>query len=149
MAKRARGTGRPGQQSPLQRSRRRASSGGSKPSSAAPVEPQVAPPAAAPPTGGRRLSGGLTEDEETRAAQLEAAILAEERAAQETSRRTKDRTRAASMGPREVAPLTVRAAEEYAYVRRDIVKITRVGLGLLVALAVLYILIEVTGLIQV
>jgi hypothetical protein len=149
MAKRARGTGRPGQQSPLQRSRRRPASTGSSSSSAARLEPQAAPPLPAAPSGARSLSGSLTEDEEARAAQLEAAILAEERSTQETSRRTRERARAATAGPREMEPLTVRASEEYAYVRRDIIKITRTALGLLAALGVLHILINVMGLLEV
>jgi len=145
MAKRARGTGRPGQQRPLQRSRRRADTT-TGPAARAESTTSATP---APATGARRLAGGLTNDEEERAAQLEAAILAEERAADEATRRNRDRGRTATLGPREVAPLTVRASQEYAYVRRDVIRIVRVGGGLLLSLAILHVLINVMGLIQV
>ncbi len=147
MAKRARGTGRPGQQRPLQRSRRRPDAAG--PASARAEPPtSSAPPSSTPPTGARRLRTGLTEDEEARAAQLEAAILAEERAAEAATRR-RDRSGTAPVGPREAAPLPVRAAEEYAYVRRDIIRIARVGGILLLILAILHVLINVMGLVRV
>jgi len=148
MAKRARGTGRPGQHAPLQRSRRRPDATGAASARIEPP-PSTAPPPSASTTGARRLRTGLTEDEEARAAQLEAAILAEERAAEEATRRNRDRTRTAPVGPREAAPLTVRAAEEYAYVRRDIIRIARVGTVLLLILAVLHVLINVMGLVRV
>jgi hypothetical protein len=38
----------------------------------------------------------------------------------------------------------VRAADEYAYVRRDVLRIARIGGGLLVVMAILYVLIDVT-----
>jgi hypothetical protein len=97
-------------------------------------------------------AGALTPEEEARAAELEARILAEERSASEAQRRTRDRARTADLaGPRvrDAAPLTVRAANEYAYVRRDILRIARVGAVLLVTLLVLHILINVMGVIRV
>ena len=127
MAKRIRGSTRPGHRPRLQRPPQR-------PADAAPRRP-----------------GGLTREEEARAAEIEAAILAEERAAQQATRRTRDRDRstetAGSRG-RDLAPLSVRAADEYAYVRRDVIRIVRVGGSLLAILAVLYILIDVAHVIR-
>jgi GNAT superfamily N-acetyltransferase len=131
MAKRTRGSSRPGHRARLQRPPQR--------------------PAEASP----RRPGGLTREEETRAAEIEAAILAEERAAQNATRRTRDRDRdrervAVEPGARGrgLAPLSARAADEYAYVRRDVIRIARIGGGLLAVLAVLYVLIDVTGVIR-
>jgi hypothetical protein len=88
---------------------------------------------------------GLTDSEEARAAEIEAAILAEERAAEASLRRSRDRVRSATEGPvRNAAPLSVRAASEYAYVRRDVLRIGRIGGSLLLVLAVLHVLINVT-----
>jgi hypothetical protein len=127
MAKRIRGSTRPGHRSRLQRAPQR------------PAEPAA------------RRPGGLTREEEARAAEIEATLLAEERAAQQATRRTRDRDRSAepalSRG-RELAPLAARAADEYAYVRRDVIRIARVGGSLLAVLAVLYILIDVTHVIR-
>lgn len=141
MPKRSRGTVRPGQRQPIQRS-------GSQrlPSATRPVDPGTGAPS---PSG--RLPGALTVDEEVRAAELEAQIVAEERAASETQRRTRERARTSDVaGPRarETAPLAVRAVNEYAYVRRDIIRIARVGALLLVTLLVLHLLINVMGLIR-
>ena len=127
MAKRIRGSTRPGRRPRLQRPAER-------PADAAPRRP-----------------GGLTREEEARAAEIEATILAEERAAQQSARRTRDRDRFAEVGGsrgRELAPLAVRAADEYAYVRRDVFRIVRVGGGLLAILAILYVLIDVAHVIR-
>jgi hypothetical protein len=123
MAKRSRIAARPGQRRPLQRPANRSDSG-------APARP----------------AGSVTAQEEARAAELEAAILAEEKAAEQAR---KSRERLASR-PNEVTtrasygsvPLAVRAAEEYAYVRRDIRRITLVGGSLLLVLAVLEVLVN-------
>jgi hypothetical protein len=128
MAKRIRGSTRPGHRPRLQRA------------------PQPPAADAAP-----RRSGGLTREEEARAAEIEATILAEERAAQQATRRTRDRDRFAEVGGprgRDLAPLAVRAADEYAYVRRDVIRIVRVGGSLLAILAVLYVLIDVAHVIR-
>jgi hypothetical protein len=124
MAKRSRLAARPGQRRPLQR------------------------PATRPEPGVRqRPLGSVTAEEEARAAQLEAAILAEERAAEE-ARTAREKARrpsgetALGVGYSSV-PLSVRAAEEYSYVRRDIRRITVVGGGLLLILAVLHVLVNV------
>jgi hypothetical protein len=88
----------------------------------------------------------VTEAELARAAELEAAILAEEQAAEE-SRRSRDRARrptgdAIGGVSYTSVPLSVRAADEYAYVKRDIRRITIVG-GLLIGiLAILEVLVN-------
>ena len=121
MAKRSRLAARPGQRRPLQRP---------------PARPDGTKP------------GGVTRDELLRAAELEAAIVAEEKAAEDT-RRARDRGREASAAePNAVGvrysstPLAVRAAEEYGYVRRDVKRITIVGGFLLAILAVLEVLVN-------
>ena len=128
MAKRTRGASRPGQRRPLQRSTRPATR------SSAP-----APDAAAAPR-----PTTLTPEEEARAAELEAAIVAEEKQAEATTKRSRtDRTvepvaRASS--------LEVSAAEEYAYVARDVRRITIVGGSLILILLGLWVIAHVAGL---
>jgi hypothetical protein len=137
MAKRTRGSPRPGQRRPVQRSVAR-------PSSAVSGTPE----AAALP----RPPGSLTREEEARAAELEAQIRAEERASDDAQRRARDRSRTADVaGPRarELEPLAVRAATEYAYVRRDMVRIAMVGAIVFGVLLLLYVVIDVLGLIRV
>lgn len=87
----------------------------------------------------------MTPEEEARAAELEARILAEERAA-DLARRgpTRDR-RNADTAIYSSVPLAIRAAEEYGYVRRDIRRITIVGGALLGALAALWVLVNVAN----
>ena len=123
MAKRSRIAARPGQRRPLQRPVTRPESRTSE-----------------------RPAGSVTAQEEARAAELEAAILAEEKAA-EQARKSRERL---ARQPTDTAPrvsygstpLAVRAAEEYAYVRRDIRRITIVGGSLLLVLAVLEVLVN-------
>jgi hypothetical protein len=120
MAKRSRVGGRPGQRRPMQRT----------PGRSAAVKPA-------------RPEGSVTHAEEVRAAELEAAILAEEKAS-EAIRRGRDRDRRPVEGTiYSSTPLATRAAEEYGYVRRDIRRIVIVGGGLLGVLAILDILINV------
>lgn len=126
MAKRSRLTAKPGQRRPLQRATPRTSEAGARP------------------------AGSVTAEEEARAAELEAAIVAEEKAA-EASRRGRARPAGGDLAgaPASVrglsytsVPLSVRAADEYAYVKRDIRRIAIVG-GLLIAiLAVLEVLVN-------
>ncbi len=121
MAKRSRLTARPGQRKPLQRPATR-----------------VADP--------ERPAGSVTRAEEERAAELEAAILAEEKAA-EAARRPVERgprSRSESVGrpTHSSTPLSVRAADEYAYVKRDVRRIAIVGGFLIAILAVLEILVN-------
>jgi hypothetical protein len=73
----------------------------------------------------------LTDAEEARAAQLEAAIVAEEREAEAAKRRARPVTTEA---PR-VSALTLSASEEYRYVARDVRRISIVG-GTLVAILI-------------
>ena len=120
MAKRSRLAARPGQRRPLQR--------------------PVTRPAGTRP--------GLTRDELLRAAELEAAIVAEEKAVEDTTRvRERGRDTVASE-PNAVAvrysstPLAIRAAEEYGYVRRDVRRIALVGGFLIAILAVLEVLVN-------
>jgi hypothetical protein len=127
MAKRTRGSHRPGRRPPLRREATRPSS------PAAPARPV-----------------GLSREEEARAAEIEAQIMAEERAAEQATRRSRDRGREEHVITRlkNAAPLSVRAADEYAYVRRDVRRIARIGVALLAILAVLHVLINVLHVIQ-
>ena len=123
MAKRSRIAARPGQRRPLQRPAPRSES-------SAPARP----------------AGSVTAQEEARAAELEAAILAEEKAAEQARRARETLARQSiDVAPRASygsVPLAVRAAEEYAYVRRDIRRISIVGGSLLLVLAVLEVLVN-------
>jgi hypothetical protein len=130
MAKRARGSTRPGQRRPIQRV-------AGRPAPAAPIASEAPRPSS------------LTPQEEARAAELEAAIVAEERAAQDTRRRTTERRRGPAVevgtGTRSTSSLAVRAADEYAYVGRDVRRITLIGGTLIVILVALFILTHLTG----
>jgi hypothetical protein len=131
MAKRTRGASRPGQRRPLQRSSR----------PARPSTPEPAAAAAPRPT-------TLTPEEEARAAELEAQLVAEERQAEQTQQRTRDRQRsAADRDPvvRSSVPLSVREAEEYAYVARDVRRIAIIAAGLLAIMIGLWIALQVSG----
>jgi hypothetical protein len=128
MAKRVRGsTSRPGQRPPLQRQAARAT-----------TRP-VAPPATAAPVAPR--SEDLTDAEEARAAQLEAAIVAEERESEAAKRRARPITTEA---PR-VSSLTLSASEEYRYVARDVRRISIVGGSLVVILIAIWALSHILG----
>ncbi len=127
MAKRARGSVRPGQRRPIARR-------------AAPSTPPAAAPAPRP--------SGLTEAETARAAELEAQLLAEERAAEQE----RERTRARPSAAREARPaggLAVRAEQEYAYVARDVKDIIRIASILLTVLFGLWILIDVAKVVSI
>lgn len=98
-----------------------------------------------------RSSGHLTESEIARAAALEAEVEAQERAAIAEALRRRSRGRAADprAGLDVNAPLSVRAASEYAYVARDVRRIAlTAGLtgGILV---VLHVLVNVMGVITI
>ncbi len=129
MAKRVRGSStRPGQRAPIQR----------RPSTApAPVAATAAPRPAS-----------LTVEEERRAAELEAQIVAEERAADDARRRGTERARRPASdetGARTTSSLAVRAAEEYAYVGRDVRRITLIGGTMILFLIVLAIITHLSG----
>jgi hypothetical protein len=118
MAKRSRGSSRPGQRKPAQK---------------------------APARGGGPRPGGLTAAEEARAAELEAQLVAEEPAAAEARARSSARANRPNelvrpVGRPNTGLLAQKAAEEYTYVVRDVAKIVRVGGGLFVLLAVVYLL---------
>ena len=135
MAKRSRIGGRPGQRRPIQR----------------PANRSVAATPTAP-TAPTRRPDGVTPEEEARAAELEAAILVEEKAAEDALRRNSpDRRGRAPVERTTFAPssLSVRASEEYAYVRRDVRRIVIVGGSLLAVLAILDILVNVAHVIAI
>ena len=122
MAKRSRGhVSRPGQRAPLQRQ------------AARPATPPTATVVARP--------AGLTHEEEARAAQLEAAIVAEERMAEAATQKA----RAPRAEPVRSSTLEVSAAEEYAYVARDIRRIAIVGGGLIAFLLILWLISHFVG----
>jgi hypothetical protein len=96
-----------------------------------------------------RSSASLTQTEFERAEQLEAELVAKERAAIAESLRRKARgeERALAGAADHNAPLSVRAAHEYAYVARDVKRIAATA-GLMIGiLATLYILTNVLGVI--
>jgi hypothetical protein len=130
MAKRARGSTRPGQRRPIQRA-------AGRPAQPAPIAAPTPRPAS------------LTPEEEARAAELEAQIVAEERAAEDNRKRTTERRRgggpAAEVGTTSRAGLAVRAAAEYAYVGRDVRRIALIGGSLIVIMLVLWVLSHLTG----
>jgi len=124
MAKRTRGSHRPGQ-------RHADRHGSARPQS------QFAP----------RSSSALSETEEARAAELESEIVAQERAADSGRNRGLDRGKAIEAArPGRAGSgglLAARAAEEYAYVVRDVRRILLVGGTIAAALAVIYVLVDV------
>jgi hypothetical protein len=122
MAKRTRGSHRPGQRRPDRQS---------------PARPQTRP--AGPPT------SGLSEDEEARAAALESEALDLDRAARSSVSRQAARTRDsfAQRPARGQGLLAAKAAEEYAYVVRDVRHILAVGGIVLAIMAVFFVLVDV------
>lgn len=135
MAKRARGTTtRPGQRRPIQRPAARPGSPAARPGSTAAAESQVAAPRPA----------SLTAEEEARAAQLEAAIVAQERQAEE-GRRNRSQRSAPDVAVRASSPLATAAANEYAYVARDVRRVAIVGGTLVGLLLALWVVVQVTG----
>ncbi len=131
MAKRQRGGARPGQRAPLQR--------GSQP----------APTPAAKPVEATR-PGGLSTSELDRAAELEAQIVADERAALSSLTRGRDRRRAGADAPsasrsRAAGSLAVASEEEYRYVVRDLRRIVVVFAGIFGLLLASWLLIVVLG----
>ena len=125
MAKRSRGsTSRPGQRPPLQRQAARP---------AAAAAPVVAP---RPDT--------LTDAEEARAAELEASILAEEKAA-EAARKRSTPSRSVDAPVRSTSSIEIAAAQEYAYVARDVKRIAIVGGGMILILLGIWLVVHLTG----
>ena len=149
MAKRARGTTtRPGQRAPLQRTGTRPTPStrpnpSTRTSPATPTDAPSSAPAKAP------RPATLTAEEEARAAELEAAIMAEERAAEAGVRKNRDRSRRGPTTAPESARLgglALQATDEYAYVARDVRRIGLVGGSLLVFLFGLWVVMQATGL---
>ena len=134
MAKRSRGTTtRPGQRRPIQRPAARPGSSTVRAASTGPSAPEITAP---PPD-------TLTAEEEARAAQLEAAIVAQERQAEASQRRPQRSAPEAAM--RTTSPLAVAAANEYAYVARDVRRVAIVGGSLVALLLALWVVVQVTG----
>jgi hypothetical protein len=137
MAKRARGTKtRPGQRAPLQRR--------------GPITPRLSSPVspAGPITPVTPPSVGLTPTEEARAAELEAAIVASERAADRPAAAAPERPAARAFEPRArtgTGSIAARAAEEYGYVSRDVRRIALVGGSLVILLLALWGVVQATG----
>lgn len=86
----------------------------------------------------------LTPEEEARAAELEAAIVAEERQAEE-ARRNRTQRNSSEAPVRATSPLAVAAANEYAYVARDVRRVALVGGTLVALLIILWVVTQVTG----
>jgi hypothetical protein len=131
MAKRARGSVRPGQRRRIDRRTTTA---------AAAAAPAAVPTPAAP------KPAGLSDAEVARAAQIEADLLAEERAAEQARKRTRERTTTRDV-VRTGGSLSAQEAAEYAYVARDVKDIVKIASLLLGILIVLWLLIDVTGVI--
>jgi hypothetical protein len=85
----------------------------------------------------------LTPEEEARAAQLEAAIVAEERRADDARRNRSQR--AAPETIVRASPLGVAAREEYGYVARDVRRVAIVGGSLVALLIGLWVVTQATG----
>lgn len=129
MVKRSRGSVRPGQRRPTARR---------TPAAPVPARPVAAPETPRPST--------LTEAEAARAAELEAAILAEERAAGAAAQARRERSRDRTDRFRPGGTLAAEEAIEYAYVERDIRRILVTAAVLIGALIALWLLLEVAGL---
>jgi hypothetical protein len=128
MAKRVRGSHRPGQRRPITRR-----------ATGSPAAPNDGAAAAAAPR-----PTGLTDAELKRAAELEAQLVAEDQAAEAARRRTQERATAAREAASSPAK-TLDDAEAYAYVARDLKDIGRIAILLLVVLFALWIAIDVAG----
>jgi hypothetical protein len=130
MAKRVRGgSSRPGQRARLQR----------RTTSARPT----AEPSSTPSTG----SVSLTAAEEARAAELEAQIVAAERAADTNATRARERSRRPAESEVRVrsGSIAERASHEYAYVQRDVRRIIAIGGSLVAFLLLLWVVLQATG----
>ena len=135
MAKRSRGGPRPGQLRPTTRR-----------------STAQRPAARSTTSAGPAPATTLSSVEEARAAELEAQIVAQERAAEAARRRPKGRGRveyAAAGGRGESSLLAARSAEEYAYVRRDLLRIGKVGGAITGVVAVLWVLIDLLHVIRI
>jgi len=94
-----------------------------------------------------RPPDALTDAEEARAAELEAAIVAEERQAEAAKQRARVvRTTDPVAAPRPSSVLSISSAEEYAYVARDVRRIAIVGGGIVLFLVALWVVSQFLGL---
>lgn len=128
MAKRVRGSStRPGQRARIQRR------------AAASPRPTTEPT--------RSPGASLTAAEEARAAELEAAIVASERAAETNVTRARERARRPVETEVRVrsGSIAERASHEYAYVLRDVRRIALIGGSLIVLLFAIWIAIQASG----
>jgi hypothetical protein len=117
-------------------------------------------PAGSRPAGSRTAgapprSGGLSAAEEARAAEIEAQLLAREQVADSQRSRSRERRPGEDRSREEIVSrtrsgslLAIRGEQEYAYVVRDVRRILTVGGSLVGVLLVLFILIEVLGVIH-
>jgi hypothetical protein len=99
-----------------------------------------------------RPSGSLSRDEEARAAELESQIVARERVADTDRARARDRVKAEptrSGRPGGQGLLAARAAKEYDYLVRDIRRIVFVGGMMAAIMAALYVLVDVAHLVTI
>lgn len=131
MAKRTRGSARPGQRHADRRG-----------------------PARTQPRPDSRPSSVLSDAEEARAAELEARIVAQERDAEVARSRPRDRGRSidsdrAAARTRSAGLLAAKGAEEYAYVVRDVRRIVQVGGAMVIILAALYVLVDILHVVSV
>ncbi len=130
MAKRVRGgSSRPGQRPRLQR----------RTTTARPTTESTPTPTAG--------SVSLTPTEEARAAELEAQIVAAERAADTNAARARERSRRPVEGEVRVrsGSIAERASHEYAYVQRDVRRIVMIGGSLIAFLLALWVVLQATG----
>ncbi|MEO8208013.1 MAG: hypothetical protein ABI598_03170 [Chloroflexota bacterium] len=91
---------------------------------------------------------GLTASELARAAELEAELVARDRAATEENSRRRARTRGGMdvvVAANASEPLSVRASHEYAYVARDVKRIAITATFMFGVLAALWLLVNVGG----
>lgn len=141
MAKRVRGSSRPGQRRPTVR---RTTTPAARPATPA-ASPSVSTPSTTSTTPAARASG-LTDAELARAAELEAQMLAEEKAAETARRRSQDRAVTTREG---AGARAIRPEDEYAYVARDLRDIVRIATLLLAILFALWIVIDVMGVVSI
>jgi hypothetical protein len=152
MAKRVRYPARSARRAGASRPSKPSSSGsGTRPAAAKPNTLSIPVPAPNELAGDDmpiRSSSHLTEVELQRAAELEAEATARDRAAIADSLRRRASAATESARLREVnAPLSVRMSHEYAYVARDVRRIILTASLMVGILAVLYVLVNVMGVI--
>lgn len=139
MAKRTRGTtSRPGQRAPLARPSTSRRPGPGSPT-AHPTDDRPGDAGSTP------RSGSLTVEEEARAAELEARIVEAERAADQAATRSRREAREAAEPRTRTGSIQARAADEYAYVLRDVRRIVLIGGSLFAALIGLWVVTQATG----